>query len=114
MPTDGRPPGPTTQGGWANLRITVRASGVGCQHRTVGQLDEAVQAHQAALAGLTSVQERAQREIAAARARVDRTRGVLAEAIAAAALAGARQVDIIKVTGYSREQVRGRSCGARG
>lgn len=79
---------------------------MGCQHEAVGQLDDAVQAHREAVAGLTAVQERARREIATARARVDRTRGVLAEAIVADTLAGVRQVDIIRTTGYSRERVR--------
>jgi hypothetical protein len=37
---------------------------------------------------------------------VDRAREALAEAIVEAARSGMRQVDIVKVTGYTRERVR--------
>ncbi|MEV0898140.1 hypothetical protein [Actinoplanes sp. NPDC049802] len=45
-------------------------------------------------------------QLAEARAAVPPARMALGEAIVAAAVAGARQVDIMQVTGYSREQVR--------
>lgn len=72
----------------------------------MGPLDEAVQAHQSALVGLSTLQERYRRDIGVARKRVEQTRARLAEAIVAEALAGTRQVDIIRATGYSRERVR--------
>lgn len=48
----------------------------------------------------------AQRRVAEARDRVPEARERLAQAIVTATQAGARQVDVIRVTGYSREQVR--------
>lgn len=53
-----------------------------------------------------AAQEQAKRNIAAARERIEATRAVLAEAIVAAALAGARPGDIVRATDYSRERVR--------
>jgi hypothetical protein len=73
-------------------------------------LDEAVRALKAAEAGVPRAEERAEeraRQIkAAARARVDRARQELHEAIIAEYRGGARQVDIVKISGYSRERVR--------
>jgi len=48
----------------------------------------------------------AQAAVAAARERVPVARQRLAEAIVAATLAGIRQVDVMAITGYSREHVR--------
>ncbi len=72
----------------------------------VGQLDDAVDAYEAAQDAVPAVQARAAQMVAEARAEVVRARLQLAEAIAAAYLAGMRQVEIIRRTGYSREQVR--------
>lgn len=41
-----------------------------------------------------------------AEAAVEKRRAELAEAIAAAAQAGTRQVDIVRITGYTRESIR--------
>ncbi|WP_412748300.1 hypothetical protein [Krasilnikovia sp. M28-CT-15] len=48
----------------------------------------------------------AQQALSAARDDVRIARQGLADAIVAATLAGARQIDVMKVTGYSREQIR--------
>lgn len=57
--------------------------------------------------------EDAAREYHEARAALDEARPRLAEAIASAARAGVRQAEIVKVSGYTREQVR-RICRAAG
>lgn len=55
---------------------------------------------------LERIQARAKADTIAARAKVDRAREDLAAAIVAAAQSGVRQVDIVRVTGYTRETVR--------
>ncbi|SCL64725.1 hypothetical protein GA0070617_5547 [Micromonospora yangpuensis] len=60
----------------------------------------------AAQAGVPGAEQRAARLIAEARARVEAARAELAEAIRAADRDGARQVDIVAATGYSRERIR--------
>ncbi|MEO3776970.1 hypothetical protein ABGB16_08965 [Micromonospora sp. B11E3] len=72
----------------------------------MADLEAAVRKLRAAQAGVPRAEERAARLIAEARSRVDAARAELAEAIRAEAAAGARQVDIVAVTGYSRERIR--------
>ena len=57
--------------------------------------------------------EDAAREYREARDALDSARPRLAEAIAAAARAGTKQAEIVRVSGYTREQVR-RICRAAG
>ena len=66
------------------------------------RLDEAVRAYRDAQAAAAAAEQRA----ADGRAEVLRRRDALAEAIVEAAESGLRQIDIIKITGYSRERVR--------
>ncbi len=72
----------------------------------MADLEAAVRKLRAAQAGVPRAEERAARLISEARARVDAARAELAEAIRAEAAAGTRQVDIVAVTGYSRERIR--------
>ena len=65
-------------------------------------LEAAARAYAAALAAVTDAQER----LAEARQGVPAARQHLAEEIVRATLAGARQVDVMAASGYSREQVR--------
>lgn len=65
-------------------------------------LDAAAEAYHAAQAELTA----AKADVVLRRDRVTQTRAQLAEAIAAETLAGTRQNEIVRRTGYSREQVR--------
>jgi hypothetical protein len=65
-------------------------------------LERAAQAYADAQAAVVE----AQQALADVRADVPGARQRLAEAIVAATLAGARQVDVMRVSGYSREQVR--------
>lgn len=69
-------------------------------------LDAAVRAYQKARDAVPVAQEKAAQLVADARAEVDRTRGQLADAIVAAYNAGARQVDLVEATGYTRESIR--------
>lgn len=57
--------------------------------------------------------EKAEQNLAAVKAEVPTARSRLAEEIVRAARAGARQRDIVAVTGYTRESVR-RICRAAG
>ncbi|MFB9238668.1 hypothetical protein ACFFWC_24595 [Plantactinospora siamensis] len=57
--------------------------------------------------------EEAARAYRRAKAALDKARPALAEAIVDAARAGTKQAEIVKVTGYTREQVR-RLCRAAG
>jgi hypothetical protein len=74
------------------------------------RLSAAVSAYERAQAveaeALERIRERARQDTAAARARTDKARDELAAEIVAAARAGVRQVDIVRVTGYTRETVR--------
>lgn len=72
----------------------------------MADLEAAVRKLRTAQAGVPRAEDRAAQIIAEARARVDKARAELAEAIRAADEAGMRQVDIVAVTGYSRERVR--------
>lgn len=72
----------------------------------VANLDSAVRKLRAAQAGVPRAEERAAKLIAEARAQVKAARAELAEAIRAADRDGARQVDIVAATGYSRERIR--------
>jgi hypothetical protein len=73
----------------------------------VDQLDRAIRAHQAAEAAVPLAQERAKQIVADARAKVEQARAALAAAMVAEYQAGrARQIDLIRRTGYSRERVR--------
>lgn len=65
-------------------------------------LDAAAEAHRAALAELDT----AKAKVRSLRDRVTETRAELAAAIEAETLAGTRQNEIVRRTGYSREQVR--------
>lgn len=66
------------------------------------RLDQAVRAYRDAQSRAAASEQRAADD----RAEVIRKRDALIEAIVAAGQAGMRQVDIIKITGYSRERVR--------
>ncbi|MBO4162151.1 MULTISPECIES: hypothetical protein [Micromonospora] len=72
----------------------------------MANLDSAVRKLRAAQAGVPRAEERAAKLIAEARAQVKAARAELAEAIRAADRDGARQVDIVAATGYSRERIR--------
>lgn len=72
----------------------------------MGQLEDAAKAHKAAQTALRQAQLAAKLRVQAARERADKTREELAAAIVAAALQGEKQVEIIRITGYSRERVR--------
>ena len=66
------------------------------------RLDEAVRAYRDAQSAAAASEQRAAED----RAEVARMRDALAEAIVEAAKSGMRQVDIIRISGYSRERVR--------
>ncbi len=68
----------------------------------MGQLDDAVKAYRAAITAHETAKER----VVTTKEKTEDARRALAEAIVREALAGAKQVDIIKATGYSRERVR--------
>lgn len=72
----------------------------------MADLESAVAKLRRAQAGLPRAEERAARIVAEARERIEAARAELAEAIRAASAAGMRQVEIVKITGYSRERVR--------
>ena len=72
----------------------------------MADLEAATRKLRAAEAGITRAQERAAKIVADARDRVDQARTELADAIRDADQSGVRQVDIVAVTGYSRERVR--------
>lgn len=72
----------------------------------MADLESAVAKLRRAQAGLPRAEKRAARIVAEARERVEAARAELAEAIRAASAAGMRQVEIVKITGYSRERVR--------
>lgn len=72
----------------------------------MGQLEDAARAYRAAETALQRTEEAAQARITAAREARTEARRKLAAAIVEAARRGTRQVDIIRVTGYSRERVR--------
>lgn len=72
----------------------------------MGQLADAVKAYRVTVTALERAQEAAEARIRAARDDRTRARERLAAAIAAEARAGTPQVEIIRVTGYSRERVR--------
>lgn len=69
-------------------------------------LQRAAQAHQAALAGVPEARTQARALVQAAVAKVDKTRAALAEAIVQAGRDGMAQVEIIRLSGYTRERVR--------
>ena len=68
----------------------------------MGQLDAAVKAYRAAV----SAHEAAKLKVQTSKDKADQARVQLAEAIVREALAGTKQVEIIRKTGYSRERVR--------
>lgn len=76
------------------------------EYGLVDQLDRALRAYKVAQAGVPRAEERARQVVADARAKVEQARAELAAAIVAEYEAGARQVDLINRTGYSRERVR--------
>jgi hypothetical protein len=65
-------------------------------------LEAAARAYREAQAAVVD----AENDLAAAKADVPRKRQMLAEAIVQAARDGVRQIDIVKITNYQREQVR--------
>ncbi|MEU7903227.1 hypothetical protein [Actinoplanes sp. NPDC049118] len=68
----------------------------------LSDLEAAARAYQAAQDAVTEAQQR----VAEARAEVPAARERLGQEIVRATLAGARQVDVMAASGYSREQVR--------
>lgn len=81
-------------------------TGAQCHHPDMAQLDDAVEAYRAAQERVPEAEAQARELVRAARAGVAQARRRLAEAMVAEAEQGVRQVDIIRRTGYSREQVR--------
>ncbi|MEW2383053.1 hypothetical protein AB0873_13345 [Micromonospora sp. NPDC047707] len=69
-------------------------------------LAAAVRAYEEARAAVMDAQARAEQLVTNARNDVAEARSRLAEAIVDAARDGMRQVDIVRVTGYTRERVR--------
>lgn len=65
------------------------------------------------IGGVTTRLEKAAQAYRAAKAELDTARPELAAAIVEAARAGLRQAEIVRTTGYTREQVR-RICRAAG
>ncbi len=72
----------------------------------MGQLEDATKALRAAETAVARAEETAAARIQAARDARTRARAELAAAIVEAARGGMRQVDIVRITGYSREGVR--------
>jgi hypothetical protein len=72
----------------------------------MANLDDAVKAYRSSMAAVETAKAAAEERIRKARENADAKRAALAEAICEAALDGMRQVDIVHVTGYSRERVR--------
>ena len=72
----------------------------------MGQLDDAARAYRVAETALRRTEEAAKARIEAAREARAEARVRLAVAIVEAAQDGMRQVDIIRISGYSRERVR--------
>lgn len=72
----------------------------------MGQLDDATRAYRAAQAALKRAEESAQERVRAARQRADQARLALATAIVEEARAGTPQKEIVRISGYSRENVR--------
>jgi AcrR family transcriptional regulator len=77
------------------------------------ELAAAVRAYEEARAAVADAENEADRIVTKAKDQVVKARSRLAEAIVAAARAGVRQVDIVRVTGYTRERVR-QICRAAG
>lgn len=77
-----------------------------CEYGLVDQLDRAIRAYRAAQERVPIAEQRARQLVADARAKVEQARAELAAAIVAEAEGGARQIDLINRTGYSRERVR--------
>jgi hypothetical protein len=72
----------------------------------MAQLEKALEAYRAAQARVPEAEAEAKALVRAARDQVAATRAKLAAAMVAEANAGTRQVDLMRRTGYSREQVR--------
>lgn len=68
----------------------------------MGQLDDAVKAYRASVAALEAAERAAEQRVRTAREKAEAARAGLAEAIVAEARAGTKQVEIIRMTGYSR------------
>ncbi len=69
-------------------------------------LAAAVRAYEEARAAVEGAQAEADRLVSDARNEVVEARSRLADAIVHAARGGMRQVDIVRVTGYTRERIR--------
>jgi multidrug resistance efflux pump len=69
-------------------------------------LDQAAEAHRAALAGLEEVKAANVERLRAARKRIDDSRAKLAQAIVKAYVDGERVGDLARRTGYTRETIR--------
>jgi hypothetical protein len=69
-------------------------------------LEAATRAYRDAQAAVDDAQAAARQLVVDARATVDVKRAELADMIVAAARAGVRQTEIVRVTGYTRESVR--------
>lgn len=72
----------------------------------MGQLDDAAKAYRAAETALERAESAAAVRIRAARQAREQARAELHRAIVAEAEAGTPQVEIIRISGYSRERVR--------
>jgi hypothetical protein len=88
---------------WPPLAVLVWRYQAEClTARVLSDLEAAVRAYAQAQDAVVEAQQR----VAEAREQVPIARERLAAAIVAATQAGVRQVDVVRVTGYSREQVR--------
>src|SRR5439155_7509611 len=72
----------------------------------VGQLDDAAKAYRAAEAAVVRAEAAAERRVRQVREQRTGARQRLHAAMVEAARGGMRQVDIIRITGYSRDRVR--------
>jgi hypothetical protein len=72
----------------------------------VGQLDDAAKAYRAAETAVARAEAAAERRVREAREQRAKAREALHAAIIEAAQSGMRQVEIIRISGYSRDRVR--------
>lgn len=86
--------------------LLIRRQGQRCDPEQVGLLDDAAKAYRASEAAVERTESAAAARIAAARQTRTEARQRLHAAMVDAALDGMKQVEIIRITGYSRDRVR--------
>jgi len=84
----------------------IRPQGQQCEPGQVGQLDDAAKAYRAAESAVKRAESAALARLAAAREARTEARQRLHAAMVEAARGGMRQVEIIRISGYSRDRVR--------